>query len=246
MKVVSQFDPLTFVNPGVPDDGATGDGGTIDTRVPPGSLLRMLIINDSPVTMILTFSDPNNSTDIVPAKDRRFFQLHVNTPFVQWVPDQITGNLIDGISQCYIVIYEPSETVVEQYPSPLIRNAVIPTIMQTVQFTGNQNPSITIPPNAFFLGFDISVTQMTGSFTAEKLVVEYLDPTLSSPFFWYYWLSTSSPIFSSVRIPGDGYTTLLVGTSSTLSVTFSGSLTTNAVGQLTAYYKLYNNKQVNF
>lgn len=236
MQIVTQFDPLTFQT----SPGSSSGGSTFNARVPNGSLLRMVVVNDSPVSMIFSFQDANNSNDIVPAKDRRYFQLYVNSPIITWSIDRVVGQLTDGISQCYITTYQPSETLVETYPTPLARNVLWPTIMQTVQFTGNSNPTITIPSNILFLGYDLSVTQMTGTFTAEKLFVQLLYDDISVPFNWYYWLSTSAPIKDSMRIPGDGFMMQPLGATGTLSVNFSGSLSTNAVGQITAYWKQWN------
>lgn len=92
----------------------------------PGS--KLIINNKSYVDLRFTFS--NGDVRLVIANDRRAFTINVQSSVVIWEQENIdypqTVNQLENI--VYVEVYEPSETVIETYPS-IIQRETLPSIL---------------------------------------------------------------------------------------------------------------------
>lgn len=109
-------------NPG----STVGNSDTFVLHVITGG--KAVIINESSANLIFDFS--NGSQGYVPSYDRRLFhfcnQMSVPTGQVRWTIQSVVANQLNA-NNVVVEVYEPSEQILEAYPSPLVRQLLFST-----------------------------------------------------------------------------------------------------------------------
>jgi hypothetical protein len=108
---------------------------------------KMIVINKSYVDILFTFS--NGDQRLVIANDRRAFTINVGSPLITWSQQNIdypqTVNQLENI--VYVEIYEPSEIIIEQYPS-IIQRETLPNLLPYNVGSGSTSLNNVAPNNA--------------------------------------------------------------------------------------------------
>jgi hypothetical protein len=132
---------------------ATPGGGTIQTQIPGGSALRVVVMNFSPANLSLSFA--NGYTAACVSQDRRLFDMrNANSGNIGWTVDSFVGSIFAGLSLVVVEVYEASERIPEVYPSP-VPSLAAPNLQlfTDVATAGNQIslPITVVPGKLFYL-----------------------------------------------------------------------------------------------
>lgn len=148
---------------------ASPNGSTLQTQIPGGAPLRVVLANYSPANLTLNFANGYSAALI--SQDRRRFEIqNINNGNIGWTIDSYMGSIFPGLSLVVVEVYEPGEAIVEQYPSPVPPVAApnLQLFTQAVAQTNNNNlkvPKVTgklfyLTRFEVFSGYAVSSTDL--------------------------------------------------------------------------------------